>query len=403
MRYPAFLAFLLSTALCLPAQAQTDPKEDPGVQFQAVYKSEVISVLSGGLKPGTQYLGNLDLTLDMDLEKLAGWDDTQLFLYFLAVHGGDPSAENIGDFQVRSNIEADDTARLYEAWLEKRFLEDRLSLRVGLYDLNSEFDKMETASYFLNSSHGIGADYAQTGLNGPSIFPVTSLAARLRYQPEPGFYAQVALLDGVPGDSDRPYGTHMLLHPADGLLISGELGSLQGEDPENDPDGKIAVGAWTFTEPFEDVLEATELGEPVMRSGNHGAYILAERKVYRESADPGQGLSLFARYGIADSRVNQLSSYAGAGLAYRGPFPDRDEDVFGLAVAAARNGAAFREAQPALGSPVDQWEVSLELTYRAQVTPWLAIQPDLQYIVNPGMDPSLENAFTAGVRFEIAP
>ena len=29
-------------------------------------------------------------------------------------------------------------------------------------------------------SHGIGIDYSQSGLNGPSIFPVTSTAARLR-------------------------------------------------------------------------------------------------------------------------------------------------------------------------------------------------------------------------------
>jgi len=29
-------------------------------------------------------------------------------------------------------------------------------------------------------------------------------------------------------------------------------------------------------------------------------------------------------------------------------------------------------------------EELIELTYRAQVNPWLTLQPDLQYVINPG-------------------
>lgn len=47
--------------------------------------------------------------------------------------------------------------------------DDKLSLLFGLYDLNSEFDTQETSSIFINPSHDIGAEYAQSGKNLPSI------------------------------------------------------------------------------------------------------------------------------------------------------------------------------------------------------------------------------------------
>ena len=45
-------------------------------------------------------------------------------------------------------------------------------------------------------------------------------------------------------------------------------------------------------------------------------------------------------------------------------------------------------------------ETAIELTYSAQLTDNFRIQPDIQYIINPGTDPSLKNALVVGVRFE---
>jgi porin len=59
--------------------------------------------------------------------------------------------------------------------------------------------------------------------------------------------------------------------------------------------------------------------------------------------------------------------------------------------------------------PVRGTETLIELTYQAQVTPWLQIQPDAQFIVNPGgglMNPDdpterLHNEVVVGVRTNI--
>jgi porin len=43
----------------------------------------------------------------------------------------------------------------------------------------------------------------------------------------------------------------------------------------------------------------------------------------------------------------------------------------------------------------------LEVTYRAQIKPWLALQPDVQYIINPNMDLNLKDAWVFGLRTEV--
>ena len=50
----------------------------------------------------------------------------------------------------------------------------------------------------------------------------------------------------------------------------------------------------------------------------------------------------------------------------------------------------------------DGSEAAFELTYSDNLTPWLAVQPDLQYIVNPGTDPTLNKAVVVGARIDLA-
>ncbi len=71
------------------------------------------------------------------------------------------------------------------------------------------------------------------------------------------------------------------------------------------------------------------------------------------------------------------------GLVYVGPF-GRDGDQAGLAVTSVRVGRA-----PGGGALATQFahhgnETVIELSYQAQVRPWLQVQPDFQYVVTPG-------------------
>src|SRR6516162_8261320 len=46
-------------------------------------------------------------------------------------------------------------------------------------------------------------------------------------------------------------------------------------------------------------------------------------------------------------------------------------------------------------------EMALEATYQAQINKWLSIQPDLQFIINPGGNEDLGNAVVIGGRISI--
>ncbi|MCP5047678.1 MAG: hypothetical protein GY940_10935, partial [bacterium] len=339
--------------------------EKKGIRLEMVHTGEMISILSGGLERETVFLDNKDLMLSVDAEALAGWKGAEFSLYVLGNHGSNPS-EFVGDLQIISNIDSPNTWKIYEAWYQQNLFGDVLSLKFGLYDLNSEFDVIESAAVFHNSSFGIGPDYSQSGLNGPSIFPTTSLALRVRVQPTQEFYLQAAVLDGVPGDPDNPKGTRILLKEEDGLLIAGEAG-YEGEIKGKTI--KLALGGWAYTGDFERIPVESGQGGAVNQTGNKGVYLLAESQLLKEKEDPQQGIAAFFRLGAADNRVNQLDMYVGAGLVFTGLIPGRDDDLLGLAVAHASNGSAFMRLSSLLDYGFEPAETALELVYHFQVTP----------------------------------
>jgi porin len=273
-------ALALFTALALPATALAEEAEPDGVALEIAYTADL---LAGGGDPA--YVDNLDLVLD--------WrsDRTQVHLYALYNNGADFSGTRYPRGWVASNIETGTPAvRLYEAWIEQSLADDKLSLRAGLYDLNSEFDALDAAGLFINPAHGIGTDFSQSGLNGPSIFPVTSLAVRVQYRIDQATTLRAAVLDGVPGDPTAPRRTAIKLGRGDGALLVGEVDRTFG-------DWRLIAGYWRYTAPFDDLLETARAGVPTQRRGAQGAYLRGEGLI--AGAKQGSGLDAFFRLDCA--------------------------------------------------------------------------------------------------------
>jgi len=111
-----------------------------------------------------------------------------------------------------------------------------------------------------------------------------------------------------------------------------------------------------------------------------------------------QGLGWFGRAGLAPADRNFISFYFDTGLSYKGLIPTRDDDTIGIGFGYAQlsNGARSSLESEAI-SPMGA-EMVIEFTYQAQITPWLTIQPDLQYVINPGGANDLNNALVVGGR-----
>ena len=136
--------------------------------------------------------------------------------------------------------------------------------------------------------------------------------------------------------------------------------------------------------------------------GSGGFYAVADKLLYTDSDNPARKLTGFAQAGLGDYRVDRFASYLGAGLTAPGLIANRAADELGLAVAYARNGSHYMNAQRTQGLPVANAETAIELTYLVQVSSWFAIQPDLQYVVTPNTTPTISNAWAFQVRFEMS-
>ena len=165
---------------------------------------------------------------------------------------------------------------------------------------------------------------------------------------------------------------------------------------------KVALGYWRYSGRFEAVSADAAAGDPARSRGNDGLYALVERRLIREGGDDRQGLAGWLRLGFADERLNAVGHYLGGGLSYTGPFRGRDDDQVGIAVGVAELGAPFRLGSALGGDPLDAREVIAEVTYRAPLNRWLTLQPDIQYVFNPGGRPALRDALVVGLRAEFA-
>jgi len=299
--------------------------------------------MSGGLRRGATYLANFNLQLTVDAQRLVGWPGVTFFVYGLGIYGGRPSTF-VGDAQGVSNIEAPVGWRLEEAWLQQNLFGNRFSVLFGRYDLNSEFYRLQSASLFLNSSFGIGPEFSQSGLEGPSIFPYTSVGARFAIKPVEEIVLRTAVLDGVP--VDRSDGTKQIFAEGDGLLVVTEAAYLYrplgAERPRTREfrigrnccgtyTGKLALGGWYYSATFDDLTRVRPDGLPVRHHGSRGLYALADWTVYQDAKDTDRQVSLFGQLGIGDPRVNRFAYYTGGGLTFSAlRLPPWEEKARGL-------------------------------------------------------------------------
>ena len=394
----------LTACIWLGAGGQTPAGRDstsPPLIATFSYAGELVHAALGGAGGGTAYAGAAGAQLTILLRQLIGWPGARLFAFALDTHGGAPGSL-VGDVQGVSNLEAPPALRLEELWLQQNLFGNRLSWLVGRYDLGTEFYRLQSGALFINSSFGIGPEFGHSGAAGPSIFPNPAVGTRIDLKPTPTTVWRVALLDGVP--VDRPTEAIRLFAPGDGVLVVSEVALLARPDTAGEPRhrrfavgrgltrsyaGKLALGAWYYTARFADLVDTLPNGARTQHRGSGGAYLIGDETV--------GSFTLFAQLGLGDGRINQIAGYVGGGLTLTGPLPGRALDALGLAVAAARNGSHFERAEAFAGVPT-AGETTLELTYAGQLTSWVTVQPDRQYVMHPGGTSLSRNALVLGLR-----
>ena len=367
---------------------------DKGITVELTHKSDMLADTAGGAARGAVVLMNSEAAVNMDLGKLAGWNATTAFIQYHVQHGNKSINNYAGSFAGVDNIETGaSTGQFYQAWLQKNSADDSLSVLAGLYAIDSEFYVTDTSGLFLQPPYGMSAEMAQTGQNGPPVFPMGALALRVKYA-SPEYYVQGVLSDGVPGNPNNPQGTQIRLGKGDGTLAVVEFGFAPQVDEGQY--NKAAFGLWRYSIRANDLVDVDSLGNPLRRT-DQGFYFLSERTLRAERDDPAQGLSGFVRFGAVSKDVYQADWSGSLGLRYQGLIDGRDGDIAGIALTTSHASGKYRQLNAS-----DSSETVFEITYRAQLQPWLAVQPMVQRVFHPNMDMALQDAWVVGMRLEAA-
>lgn len=288
-------------------------------------------------------------------------------------NGHSLSADIIGDAQVASSLEGGDRfSKLATASIDVS--SKHTSYLVGLYDVNSEFDVLESATLFINSAHGIGSEIALSGQNGPSIYPFYSLALRGQWTFE-NSVIRAAVMDGVPGSSSSNNAPKPEVNSQEGYFSILEY-------EYTTESSKLLIGAWQYSKSQRIMSDSASDMEAQGRfeSGNYGAYVRHETAL---GDDDTLG---FVRLGYANSEFNQFDLFTGIGITQTGLFNRRPNDIAGLAVAYVKHSQR-------------SYEASVEATYQFTINKACFIQPNMQFIANPGAEQ--HDALALGVRFSI--
>jgi porin len=103
-----------------------------------------------------------------------------------------------------------------------------------------------------------------------------------------------------------------------------------------------------------------------------------------EGSTGARATTTFVRIGVSDGQTTEITGDAQAGVAVNRVLASRPDSQFAAGVRYTRLSDNAIQIARDLGEDVERGEVGMELSYSDNVLPWLAVQPNLQVIADPG-------------------
>jgi porin len=407
-------------------------------------QSEVFGNVSGGRRRGFEYDGLTTAALQIDPKPMFGIEGGLFNVSALQIHGRNLGVDNLLTLQTASGIEADRATRLWELWYQQKMFDDKFDVKVGQQSLDQEFMVSKNSNLFINTSSGWPEVPTADMPGGGPAYPLSALGVRGAWHPSDTVNVLAGVFNGSPvednlGDPQKqnPSGVSFPLNG--GVLAIAELQFVSPPPPAADnkaasdngaPDPltyAYKIGFWYDSEGFADLRFDTtgaplaspaSNGLPMFHRGSYAFYAVADQMVYRWQDDPDRNINVFVRPMFTPLQDRNLVSFSlNAGVTMHEPLVGRKMDVVGVSVDYTRvsNSAAGFSFDtpffnPGVFSPPRRSETVIEATYQYQVTPWWQIQPDIQYVFNPGsgivnpdnLSQKVKNEAVLGVRTTIS-
>ncbi len=384
-----------------------------GITLGLTDSENLLGNVAGGVKTGATLQGVTTATLQVNTAAAFNLPGGTFNVSALQIHGRPLSPYYLDDLQTANGNEADDATRLWELWYDQSFDYGRADVKIGPQSIDNEFITSTNSGLFVNTMAGWPLIPSDDLYGGGPAYPLSSLGVRGRYKPADNMTILAGVFDDNPPggsfsndpQSDDAGGTAFNLNT--GALFIAELQYVTNQPANGDfvqaratpgLSGSYKIGVWYDTGPFPDQAFGTDglsLADPEsngtarLHHGNYSLYAVVDQAVWQAAG--GQTVNLFARVmGAPPIDENLISFSLNGGVTVAAPFAGRPNDMIGIDLDVGKisgRAAAFeRAAELSSGGAynIRGNEELIELTYQAQARPWLVVQPDLQYVVNPG-------------------
>jgi porin len=412
-----------------------DALSKKGLDISLNYTSDLAGNVSGGKTPGGfTYCDNFTLDLEFQTEPLLGVKGGTLSVIMLNRDGNNLSAQNIGNQFTVQQVYGGSTAIFYGLAYNQRFCDDRFSFKFGRMGAGDDF--ASSPLYWLYMNNGIDGNPQSLPVNGSfSTYPWAVWGARLRALVTEETEAMLGAYQVTPQVSNRNmHGLNWNINPGDGVMMIGQYGwaheffkpsaSVASVAPANGGGGKSVAAAdgkdgKSLAPPAADAIPHglpghywmggyystwtyPQFGSSQGQSGAYGLYWHFDQMLYRMSPTSDTGLTAWSAFVLCPQQnTAKVPFQYNGGLVYTGMIPFRPRDVSIFGVVYGNFSSNYAQANQATAGGYATYELAYEFGYRINLTKFAYIQPDAQWIINPGGTGTIPNALVLGAQIGV--
>ncbi len=349
----------------------------PFLYYDSIFAGNV----SGGLRTGEAFTGQVYAGVDLDLEKLIGWSGASMKISMVNRHG-ETANEYVGGVYDPMCIYGGQVSYLYQFFLEKTFGK-QWSVKLGRLSADNDFLDNELYRYSLSTA--INGPMRATLLeNSITSFPYPVWGGRVKYNPSDEHQFQIGAYQTGDGQWDfTEHGADLSIRGDDGVSV---LVQYDWTPQIFDRQARVFAGAINTFREFDN-FDSAGTTDFLFRTYLHADVEIAD------------GLRVFGFATYSDEeQVAKTPLQVSGGVNYQGMIPGRADDHSMFFVTYGQLSDAYGKS---IGKDVDH-EMVYELGHRIQLTPSCYVQPSIQYIQQPGGAGDIDDAIVIGAWIGIA-
>src|SRR5215470_15325635 len=377
--------------------------EDQGITPTLTFVTDSLGNPSGGKNQGFTTANNLGLDLNFDLEKLCGFEGASFLLSMSYRFGGSLSANYIHNVFTVQQVFGGETFHLINITYQQKLFDDRVELRLGRIAAGDDF--LVSPYNYVFVQNGFDGNPVGIFFNSPGMtaYPNDTWGALVKVRPTARTYIMGGVYNGDP--SIRSNDHHGADFSMDGPVFAiGEV----AYQPNSLPGDRGLLGDYKAGFWYDNSLY-TDFNTGAVNRGNWGFYGMFDQLLVRFGKPAShRGLGVAGSFlASPDQSISQMPYFLTAALVARGIFPARPVDVAGLGVVFGHFSNELQDSQrrarqldPTVG--VQSYETVLEFTYRLALRKSaLYVQPDLQYVFQPGGTGRIPDALVLGAQVAV--